>query len=246
MEKCIQTRTLRSAIPAALLLFLPLLVQAQVTCTASVPAQPVLRQEGIAEPAADILIACQGTQAGLQSIALSASAPITSRPLVSYAWAFDSVPTEAALLINDSTASPIQGFLENGSLVFDGFPLPTAGTFTLRITNLRIDANATSPGATITGKLASTFSISNGAALPLGTVATSLNVTLSSAPNYSGCAASSNPVQILTISELIGTAFKPAASSAANNTPGGWYQSGFNSESQTIFPIPATWNCTLC
>jgi hypothetical protein len=118
--------------------------QTGVTCTAFVANQPTLRQEVTTEPAGDILISCSGTligaQTGPQTLSLYVNgAPITSRQLYTGTSAPTSIPTEAALLVNDCTSTggstsggtscagistPTQGFLQNGALVFSGFSLP--------------------------------------------------------------------------------------------------------------------------
>src|SRR5206468_1440938 len=115
-------------------------------------------QEGVAEPAGDILVSCGGTligaQTGIQTLSLYVNANfvaplgvnvnqnlITSRQLFTGPNVPNSIPTEAALLINDCTSigglssagtscaasgtflggNPVQGFLQNGALTFTGF-----------------------------------------------------------------------------------------------------------------------------
>jgi len=100
--------------------------QTGVTCTAFVANQPTLRQEGTTEPAGDILINCAGTllgaQTGSQTLSLYVNgAAVTSRQLYTSSSAPSSIPTEAAILVNDNTNAAVQGFLQNGALVFSNF-----------------------------------------------------------------------------------------------------------------------------
>jgi len=226
-----------------------------LTCTAFVANQPTLRQEGVTEPAGDILISCAstslplaGAQAGPQTLSLYVNgAAITSRQLYSGTTVPSSIPTEAALLVNDNVTAnaingaspPTQGFLQNGALVFSGFVLPSSGplNFTIRITNVRVNANSLAAGSFVTGTVLSTFGLQNQQNLVLGAVQTSLNTTVSSTTNFAQCQStptSGTVVSTLTIKELVNTAFKAPASIPGNSTPGQWYQNGVNSESQTV------------
>jgi hypothetical protein len=202
----------------------------------------------MAEPAGDIIMTCSGplvgAQTGAQTISLVVNGtPITSRQLYTGA-APASIPTEAALLVNDVTTTATQGFLQSGVLVFSGILLPTSGSpFTLRLTNLRVNANAVASGTFVTGTVLATFPIQNQSNLALGVVESSLSVSVSSPiPSSSGCQSFSTPIAILTIGELVNTAFKSPASSSSNSTAAGWYQTGVNTESQTVLsPTPAGW-----
>ena len=241
--------------------------QTGVTCTAFVANQPTLRQEGTTEPAGDILITCSGTlvgaQTGPQTLSLYVSgAAITSRQLYTTSSAPSSVPTEAALLVNDCTSNsgvsasggscvpsgtftggaPTQGYLQNGALVFAGFTLPTTGTpFQIRVTNVRVNANSLAAGGFVTGTVLATFPVQNQQNLVLGAVQTSLSVAPAStpAPSLSQCTSTGSSgvsVSNLVIKELVNTAFKSPAVLASNSTPGNWYQNGVNDESQTVLP----------
>ena len=100
--------------------------QTGVTCTAFVANQPTLRQEGVTEPAGDILISCSGTlvgaQTGQQTLSLYVNgAAITSRQLYT-GTAPTSIPTEAALLVNDC--------LTNSGTSATGGSCSPSGTFT--------------------------------------------------------------------------------------------------------------------
>jgi len=243
--------------------------QTGVTCTAFVANQPTLRQEGATEPAGDILISCSGTligaQLGAQTLSLYVNgASITSRQLYTGTTVPTSIPTEAALLVNDCVTNsgtsssggscspsgtflggtPTQGFLQNGALVFSGFTLPTSGApFQIRVTNVRVNANSLAAGSFVTGTILATFGIQNQQNLVLGAIQQSLSVAVSSVTNFAQC--NSTPtagtvVSTITVKELVNTAFKAPASLPANSTPGQWYQNGVNTESQTVLPAGIT------
>jgi len=239
--------------------------QTGVTCTAFVANQPLLRQEGVTEPAGDIIIQCQGAligaQTGSQTLSLYVGgAAITSRQLFT-GTAPTSIPTEATLLVNDNVTTgtvggaspPVQGFLQNGALVFSGFTLPNnaaPNTFQIRVTNVRVQANSVAAGTFITGTILGTFPIQNQQSLVLGVAQSSLSVAVSSVVNFAQCNStptngtliqSGSPLtNVLTIKELVNTAFKSPAvitgpvGGLNNNTPGQWYQNGLNTESQTV------------
>jgi hypothetical protein len=206
-----------------------------------------MRQEGTAEPAGDIIIQCQGMpvgqQTGVMTLSLYTSAPIASRQLYTGATP-DSIPTDAVLIIGnngvESTANAVQGFLQDGVLVFTGFTLPAGSVnnnqFSVRLTNLRINASAVSLSWFVTGTVLATFPIQNQAGLVLGAVQPTLSALVSGLT----CApASGSVVDNITIAELVNTAFKsPAFSTASNGTVGAWYQNGVNTESQTSIPSP--------
>jgi len=247
--------------------------QTGVTCTAFVANQPTLRQEGTTEPAGDILISCSGVllgaQTGPQTLSLYVNgAAITSRQTYT-GTAPTSLPTEAALLVNDCTSNsglspngsgfgcgptgtftggtPTQGFLQNGALVFSGFTLPVVaggGQFQIRVTNVRVNANSLAAGGFVTGTVLATFGIQNQQNLVLGAVQASLSVAISSVTNFAQCnstVTAGSTVTTITIKELVNTAFKSPASSAGNSSPGQWYQNGVNTESQTVLTgLPTT------
>jgi hypothetical protein len=232
-----------------------------LNCTAFVANQPTLRQEGTTEPAGDILISCTATSlplagaaAGPQTLSVYVNgAAITSRQLYSGTSAPSSIPTEAALLVNDNVTTgnvngaspPTQGFLQSGALVFSGFTLPNSGptTFTIRVTNIRVNANSLAAGSFVTGTVLSTFGLQNQQNLVLGAVQSSLSTTVSSVTNFAQC--NSTPtagtiVSTLTVKELVNTAFKAPnvnlTGTNSNTIPGQWYQNGVNTESQTVLP----------
>jgi len=243
--------------------------QTGVTCTAFVANQPTLRQEGVTEPAGDIIIQCSGAlvgaQLGSQTLSLYVNGTtITSRQLYT-GTAPTSIPTEAALLVNDNTttgtvngaSAPVQGFLQNGALVFSGFTLPNNSApnqFQVRVTNVRVNANSVAAGTFITGTVLATFPVQNQSQLVLGVAQSSLSVSVSSVTNFAQC--NSTPTSgtppgttftTLTIKELVNTAFKSPnvcpglGCTNSNSLPGQWYQNGVNSESQTVIsPLPTT------
>jgi len=232
-----------------------------VTCTSFVANQPTLRQEGVTEPAGDIIIQCQGAlvgaQTGSQTLSLYINgAAITSRQLYSGTTPpnSSSIPTEAALLVNDNittgtvggASAPVQGFLQNGALVFSNFTLPnnppssgppaTNNNFTIRVTNVRVNANSVASGTFITGTILATFPVQNQSGLVLGVAQSSLSVAVSATTNFSQCTStptSGTSFSTLTIKELVQTAFKSPNVLPNNSTPGQWYQNGINTESQT-------------
>jgi len=238
--------------------------QTGVTCTAFVANQPTLRQEGVTEPAGDILISCSGTllgaQTGPQTLSLFVNgAAITSRQLYTGTTAPSSIPTEAALLVNDCTSgsgvspngsgfvctagqAPTQGFLQNGSLSFSGFTLPVVpggGAFQIRVTNVRVNANTLAAGSFVTGTVLATFGLQNQQNLVLGAIQGSLSVAVSSLSNFAQCNSTptaGSTISTLTVKELVNTAFKAPAVLPINSIPGQWYQNGVNTESQTVLP----------
>jgi len=224
---------------AALVMVMAIPASAQISCVAFVANQPTLRQEGITEPAGDVILTCTGTpigaQTGSQTLSLYVNGTsITSRQLYSGTSAPTSIPTEAAMLVNDcvtsgvasssfpsftcgtagSSGTPTQGFLQNGALVFSGFTVPSTAneTFQLRVTNIRVNANTVASGTFITGTILATFPVQNQSNLVLGVAQSSLSVSLASTTqSFSQCqstATSGTSFSNLTIKELVNTAFK--------------------------------------
>jgi hypothetical protein len=230
---------------AGMPVLIPVLFGQQLTCTASVANQPVLRQEGASEAVGDILISCTttslplvGAQAGGQTMSLYVNGvDITSRVLYSGSTAPQSIPTEAAVIVNDNVSSspvngaspPTQGFLQNGALIFSGFTLPSSGSnnFTIRITNLRVNAGEAAAGSLVTATVLATFGVTNQQNLVLGSVASSLGVNISKPIlNSQQCTQQTALVSNLSITELTNSAFKVQTASG-NTTPA----SGINQES---------------
>jgi hypothetical protein len=137
--------------------------------------------------------------------------------------------------------------------VFSGFSLPTTAnsSFTLRLTNIRVNANSVASGTFITGTVLGTFPIQNQSGLVLGVAQSSLSVSLASTlQSFTQCTSTptnGTSFSNLTIKELVQTAFKspnacPATgsnpgtcpSNLSNTIPGNWYQPGLNTESQTV------------
>lgn len=202
---------------AAFVMIMAIPASAQLTCVAFVANQPTLRQEGITEPAGDVTLTCtvgstalSGALTGPQTLSLYVQGTsITSRQLYSGTTAPSSIPTEAALLVDDcvsntqttgqvlggscanngttNVGTPTQGFLQNGALVFSGFGFPTnetnpGSTFQLRITNIRVNANTVASGTFITGTVLATFPVQNQSGLVLGVAQSSLSVAAASPP----------------------------------------------------------------
>jgi hypothetical protein len=286
---------------AALVMIMAIPASAQISCVAFVANQPTLRQEGITEPAGDVILTCSGVPLGAQLLSQTLTlyvqgTTITSRQMYSGTSAPSSIPTEAALLVNDCTSNsgvstsfpafscvsgaaapagggsqftggtPTQGFLQNGALVFSGFTVPSNGTtpvtFQLRVTNIRVNANTVASGTFITGTILATFPVQNQSGLVLGVAQSSLSVTATSpAQTFTQCTSTptnGSTVTVLTVKELVQTAFKSPAScpgagcpsTANNSTPGQWYQNNVNTESQTVLnnlptststAIPVAW-----
>jgi len=237
---------------AAFVMVMAIPASAQISCIAFVANQPTLRQEGITEPAGDVIITCTGTpigaQTGSQTLSLYVNGTsITSRQLYSGTSAPTSIPTEAALLVNDcvtngiasssfptfvcgsagSSGTPTQGSLQNGALVFTGFTIPSTAneSVQLRVTNIRVNANSVASGTFITGTVLATFPVQNQSGLVLGVAQSSLSVSVTSpATNFTQC--NSTPtagtsVTALTIKELVNTAFKSpnVVTGAVGGTP---------------------------
>jgi len=224
--------------------------QSNVQCLVSPQAQPVLRQEGATEPVADIIFNCSGTlgsgQTGSQTVTLLTTAPITS-----YVQSTSNgTVTDALLLVND-TGTPVAGILSSSGtqMTFSGFTLPSAGTpFTLRITNVRVNATSLANGAIVSGNVLTTFPLTNNSQITLGAVVTSLTVavnTNNSNASYSlaQCQGQGNTTAApmtftgsanISIKEATNTAFK-LQSVAGNTTPGGWYSGSNNTESMYIY-----------
>jgi len=200
---------------AALVMIMAIPASAQISCVAFVANQPTLRQEGLTEPAGDVILTCTGTpigaQTGSQTLSLYVNGTsISSRQLYTATSQPTSSPTEAALLVNDcitagvfsssfptflcgsagSSGTPTQGNLQNGALVFTGFTVPStaAETFQLRVTNVRVNANSVASGTFITGTILATFPVQNQSGLVLGVAQSSLSVTVASPPtNFTQC-----------------------------------------------------------
>src|SRR4051812_38595418 len=187
---------------AALNLAAPV-AKADIACTASAANQQNLRQEGTTEPVSDILLTCNGSLSQVemqsQSVILTTSVPITSRILGPGFYFDPGQPTEIALLINDctpgsvtstsgancsgsssfNTSNPNQGFLVSPTRVqFPFVSLPTTSPFTLRITNVRVNAHQLAYNASVMASVQTNFSVANSQSLIVGTVRPSLSVNV--------------------------------------------------------------------
>jgi hypothetical protein len=150
-----------------------------------------------------------------------------------------------------------QGIVAGNSVTFFGIPILAPGTTSnrvFRITNIRANASALG-GGSVTPVVAS-ISISGATALVIsnptptvGFVQNGLSATASSSTGLNQCnSATKAAVNILTFTELFGTAFKTRVAAASNNAyagqignpvqnvPGTIYQS----ESNLVIPISGT------
>ncbi|HME09209.1 MAG TPA: SBBP repeat-containing protein, partial [Bryobacteraceae bacterium] len=117
-----------------------------VTCVANGGVPPLLRFEGEAELLGDLLLNCINSQ-GVPvpaDVTVFGNVPLTSRILNSATNA-----SEALLLIDDPPVSQqvlntnvFQGTVDGPDVVFKAVPIPSGGTQSLRIVNLRADAHA--------------------------------------------------------------------------------------------------------
>lgn len=151
---------------------------AAVSCTAlSGGVSTLVRQEGIAELVGDIVLTCTGTSTTPISVNLQLflNTNITSR---AYGGSGAGNRTEALLLLGNDTAEPGAGLdpilganVFNGrvstlatSLIWTNIPVltaaePVATTRTIRITNVRANANAIPSGAGLPGTIQAFVSI---------------------------------------------------------------------------------------
>jgi hypothetical protein len=214
-------------------------------CFANGGVSSPARGEGLAELVGDLILNCTGgipTPVGSPiptvSIQIFLNTSLTSR-LLANPW------LEALLLINEPTplaqqlgTNVFQGSqTTSNSVTFSAVPInpPGAGTLTLRITNIRANANAlglappnTTPTA-IVETVSSTLPVSN----PSQTVAFSQQgaaASLSSAPSFSQCssqnqALADDPTQSgaaqfnVTFFEQFATAFKQRNTATSAGAP---------------------------
>ena len=131
-------------LPLALLglLCIPGLLNAQTTCYQASASPAMIRGEGGTEQVADLQIVCSGSggSANLQ-LYFSPTVPLTSKLLDATTGA-----TEAKAI---TSGGSVRGVLTGGSsLLFTAIPVP-AGTSTITVTNVRVDATALSVSAGI-------------------------------------------------------------------------------------------------
>ena len=116
---------------------------ATYACTANaIPA--IVRLEGVAELAADLVLQCSGTSTGtvMGDLHVALNTGVTSRIL-------DSAGTSEALLLLNEPTGPTLGvnafrgkIVGSNAVVFRNVPLrPASGAQTMRITNLRLNAS---------------------------------------------------------------------------------------------------------
>jgi hypothetical protein len=150
-----------------------------------------------------------------------------------------------------------QGIVSGNSVTFFGVPVLAPGTTSnrvFRITNIRANASALG-GGSVTPVVAS-ISISGATSLlitnptpTVGFVQNGLSATAASATGQNQCnSATRAAVNILTFTELFGTAFKTRVAAASNNAYAGQIGNPvqnvpgtiYNSESNLVIPISGT------
>ncbi|MGI8988633.1 MAG: hypothetical protein ACR2I2_03480 [Bryobacteraceae bacterium] len=231
-------------------------------CVASVANPPLLRAEGLTELTGDVVLGCSGgpTTPIQVNVQVFLNTNVTSRLLANGL-------TEALLLVNDPTGVPnaqvlgqniYQGTLvASNSVAFLGVVLPAqpagGGSLTLRITNLRANANAlgvSGPSAP-PNPVIETISITSGVTVanPNQTVGFVTRGLL--APSFSGAVgfqqcqstgavssgiAAPKTANTITITEGFATAFKvqggggpTAVPGTVNNTESGLIPAGTSS-----------------
>ena len=142
------------------------------TCSATAAVTPLLRSEGLTELTGDIVLTCSGTltaaQAALSPVNIQVfmNAPVTSRLL-------SGSVSEATLLLDEGTATMIQGTVVGNSLSFVNVPIIPASTVgvvqrIVRITNIRVNASAVPAGISgVPGSVQALISITGPATVPI-------------------------------------------------------------------------------
>ena len=201
------------------------------------PQANTLRQEGLTELLADLVMTCSGSSsAGITGdVTVNLNANLTNRLLSSDP---SGITTDALLLIDDPAGNALvlntnvfRGIIVGPKAIrFPSVPLAAAaGTFshTVRITNLRVDANHLSTLSPPVSSVSATVALSvAGAGVPaaqfLGTIAPSTGFS-APAPAPGGPGGSS--VWSLTFAQQFNNAYRPAE--AAGQDP---------SQAGTVYP----------
>src|SRR2546429_193360 len=161
---------------AVLLCLAPRASSADFACTASVPATPSVRADGLTELVGDIVVRCTGGSPTLsgQTIPASSLMIVLNTAVTSHLMGNSSVNSEALLLIDEpgSQSNPaqsvcatpatgctvtggsngrpniFQGTVSGSSVTFAGVPIdpPGNGTRVYRIVNIRANASGITPG----------------------------------------------------------------------------------------------------
>jgi hypothetical protein len=144
------------------------LANAQDTCSAVAPATNIIRGEGTTELLPQLVVSCTGTPtvAGgslSMQIFLSPALPITSKVLSTNSGA-----TEAIATVNGVGGAQVNGTVSGSTLNFSGIvdPCPTAGvacTFTVVVSNIRVNASSVTVGAGVPPTVSATAFISGSA-----------------------------------------------------------------------------------
>jgi len=151
--------------------------QGQTTCGAPVSTTNIIRAEGTAEQVAAVTFTCTNTTGVAQpagslginaQVFLSPSLPVTSRVIVS-----GTSQTEATLTITSSSGPApvaILGTVSGSTINFSG-TTPTAalaigGTFTMTISNVRVNATSLSVGSGVPPSISETVFVSGPAVIP--------------------------------------------------------------------------------
>jgi hypothetical protein len=152
--------------------------ETQLTCAASVAAPPLVRQEGLAELTADVVLVCNGSapKAGITgNLSVSLNTAVTSR--------LRAGTSEALLLIDEPPpgmqmpgVNLFQGGASSNTITFTGIPFVgmSNGTIVnrvLRITNIRANADALGGAALVAIVSTSATTAPVSLASPIQTVA---------------------------------------------------------------------------
>ncbi len=203
------------------LLLLPLAATAafgqNLTCTASAPAPPILRTEGISERVADIVLDCNsqlpaGTFADLS---IFVGGTIVTNPLLVGNY------TNALLLLDvPPTASQVlgQNVLQGGQQGSNSLKwrnLPVDGHRIFRLTNVRVSGSMAGIGSTVQAFVSistpdAAQPLYSAPALTVATVDQGMQMTLSGVTAFSQCTAGTRKVQAR-FAEQFATSFKSAA-----------------------------------
>src|SRR5665213_2670168 len=194
------------------------------TCSMAAAAQtPLIRVEGVTELLGELTFTCTGGggSADLQ-VFLSPALNVTSKVLNTTTGA-----TEALAI---TTAGSVQGIFTGTGLTFAGVTIP-AGTSTVTITNVRVNATSLIVGTGAPPSISETV-VLGGTGVVAGTLSqatvafafTGLGATkVSGVKNYSTCSPivpSGGPAFTVKIAENFSTAFRTLAGEAGANESG--------------------------
>jgi len=144
----------------ALVVFAGLANAQPSTCSAVAPSTNIIRGEGTTELLPQLTVSCAGTGiAGTLSlqIFLSPALPITSKVLSTSSGA-----TEAIATINGVGGTQVNGTVSGSTLNFSGIASP-GGTFTVVVSNIRVNASSVTVGTGVPPTVSATSFISGSA-----------------------------------------------------------------------------------